>query len=76
VGFQKSSATLREGDLLLMLSDGALSAGEGWITSELRKGGGRTAQELAVRICTEAKERCQSLHPDDITVLAARVVKG
>lgn len=76
VGFQRSSGTMRDGDVLLMVSDGALAAGEGWITGELRRESGRTAQELAVAICTEARDRCQSLHPDDITILVARLRKG
>lgn len=76
VGFEKQPAALREGDILLLVSDGVTSAGEGWIAEELRKASGKEAKEIAVRICAEARDRCQALHPDDITVLAAKLTKG
>lgn len=76
VGFEKQPATLKEGDIIVMVSDGVTSAGEGWIAEELRRSPGKSAKDIAQRLCGEAKDRCQALHPDDVTVLVARLRKG
>jgi len=73
---KKQPLTLKEGDAVLLVSDGALSAGEGWIAEELRRNADKPAKEIAAQICGQARERCRELHPDDITVIAVKVEKG
>lgn len=74
VGFESKSYVLRDRDAIVMVSDGATAAGEGWIAEEIRKSSGRTAKELAVKLCVEAKQKTQD-HPDDITVMVAKLVR-
>lgn len=74
-GLDKHSIRLHKEDLIVMVSDGAVSAGEGWLAETIRQNGRLSAKELAILLCREAKERCESIHPDDITVLAARLKK-
>ena len=71
VSFEKSSVTLHEGDIIVMVSDGVTNTGADWVKSEL--GGLRSAdmQRLCEKLATTAKMRRQDGHDDDITVLAA-----
>lgn len=68
--FAKSSDSLSEGDLLLLMSDGALSSGCDWICDEAEKWDGRIPQELAETIVSQAIAKRNDGHDDDITVLA------
>ena len=71
VSFEKSSVTLHEGDIVVMVSDGVTGTGADWVKSEL--GGLRTAdmQRLCEKLAITAKMRRTDGHEDDITVLAA-----
>lgn len=68
--FAKSTDSLAEGDLLVMLSDGALSSGSDWVCEEIERWSGRLPQELAEVIVSQAIARRRDGHDDDITVLA------
>jgi len=76
VSFEKSSVTLHEGDIVVMVSDGVTNTGADWVKSEL--GGLRAAdmQRLCEKLATTAKMRRHDGHDDDITVLAAAVRRG
>ncbi len=76
VGFDRAAVTLKEGDVLLMMSDGACSDGTDWICAELEafKGGG--AKQLSEHIATAARRRRHDGHDDDITVFAAIIEKA
>ena len=76
VSFEKSSVTLHEGDIIVMVSDGVTNTGSDWIKSEL--GGLRSAdmQRLCEKLATTAKMRRHDGHDDDITVLAAALRRG
>ncbi len=71
--FAKFSETVAAGDLILLMSDGALSSGSDWICTETEKWDGRIPQELAESIVSQAIAKRRDGHDDDITVLAMLV---
>jgi stage II sporulation protein E len=71
IGFDKAVITLRRGDIVVMVSDGAVSEDSGWICEELEKWGNGTAQNLSEHIAHLAANRRSDGHTDDITVIAA-----
>ncbi|NLG92696.1 MAG: SpoIIE family protein phosphatase [Clostridiales bacterium] len=73
INFTKSSDSLGDGDLLVLLSDGALAAGGDWICDTVEKWKGQVPQELAEEIVTQAIARRADGHDDDITVLVMKV---
>ncbi|QEY35742.1 SpoIIE family protein phosphatase [Caproiciproducens galactitolivorans] len=73
INFTKSSDSLGDGDLLVLLSDGALAAGDDWICDTVEKWKGQVPQELAEEIVTQAIARRADGHDDDITVLVMKV---
>lgn len=73
IRFEHSSDWLADGDILLMLSDGALCDGLAPVELLLRdRPVGETMQALADRIA-DAAYAAQGDHSDDITVIAARL---
>lgn len=77
VSFEKSSITLNEGDIVLMISDGVIETGSyDWIYAELESFRPGSAQQLAEKIASQAKARRYDGHEDDITVMAALVSPG
>lgn len=75
IGFDRAVITLRRGDIVLMLSDGAVSEGTDWISAELESWRDGSAQSLAQRISECARRRRTDNHQDDITVMAAIIEK-
>ncbi len=71
VTFDRAVITLKTQDIILMMSDGAVTEGTDWITAELESWGEGSAQALAERISKCAKRRRTDKKEDDITVLAA-----
>ncbi len=69
--FARAATELKKGDILLMLSDGALSEGCDWICRELEKYSGEGAARLCERIARQAQSLRSDGHSDDITVMAA-----
>lgn len=76
IGFDKATVNLKAGDIVLMLSDGAVSDGTDWICAELESFKGESAQQLAEHIARSAQRRRQDGHDDDITVMAAMLEKA
>lgn len=76
VGFDKASVTLKEGDILIMMSDGACSDGSDWICAELEAWRDGGAQQLSEHLATAARRRRRDGHDDDITVFAAIIEKA
>ena len=76
VSFDKSTVTLSDGDTVIMFSDGALADGVDWIGAEAEICGDMTAGELASHIADYARRRAGASHPDDITVMVARLKKN
>ena len=76
VEFGRSSLNLSDGDLVLLVSDGAINGSTEWVNAELESWTGTNPKELASHIGEEAKRRRLDGHDDDITVLAAMIQKG
>lgn len=75
VSFARSSVMLRDGDIVLMASDGALEGDTEWICAHLEDWKDGDARDLAKHIAQEAKRRVSGIHDDDITVVAAIIGK-
>ncbi|MBE6729359.1 MAG: hypothetical protein E7568_03900 [Ruminococcaceae bacterium] len=71
VSFDKAVITMKSKDLIVMMSDGAVTEGTEWITAEIESYSGDNPQALAERISKCAKRRRTDKHQDDITVLVA-----
>lgn len=76
VGFDRAAIELKDGDLLVLLSDGAVNNGTDWICAELERFQDGDAKELAENIAAAARRRRDDGHEDDITVIAAVVRKA
>ena len=75
IGFDRAAIRLKAGDILLLMSDGAVSEGLDWIRAELESFKDGNARDLADRIALGAKSRRQGAHADDITVIALIIEK-
>ena len=71
IRFDKASVRCKTGDIIVLISDGALSDGTEWIKKELEGWEEGTAQALAEKLCESARRRCHDNRPDDITVMTA-----
>ncbi len=76
VSFDRAGIKLRQGDILLLISDGATFDGTEWIRNELEQWRDGSAQDLAEHICGCARRRSIIGRPDDITVMAAIIEKA
>lgn len=76
VEFGKTSVTLGEGDIILLVSDGAIHGNCDWVKAELECWKDGSAAELAEHIASEARRRRVDGHEDDITVIASVLKKG
>lgn len=71
VSFDKAVISLKNKDVIVMMSDGAASEGTDWISAEIESFGDGSAQALAEKISKGAKRRRTDKREDDITVIAA-----
>ncbi len=76
VRFAKEDITLTQGDMILMISDGALCYGSDYIEKIFMSWGDQSMEELSSKIVEEARKRRNDCHDDDITALAIRVVEN
>lgn len=76
VKFAKEDITLSGDDIVVMVSDGAVSGDDKWIEKTIMSWGDKSTQELAYSIVDEAKKRRNDGHDDDITALAVRVIEN
>ena len=76
VAFEKNSVTLKEGDLIVMVSDGAVASGYDWILSDLEHYEGKDPKILSEKIVCEAQRRRLDGHEDDITAIVIMLEKG
>lgn len=76
ISFDKKTVKLGSGDIVLMVSDGAVGSGYDWILSELDLYKSDDAEYLAKRIATEARRRRLDGFDDDITAVCAIIKKG
>ena len=76
VSFEKNTVTLREGDLIVMVSDGAVAGGYEWLLSDLEHYEGDDPKQLSDQVVAEAKRRRLDGREDDITAIAIFLEKG
>lgn len=74
VAFEHAAVALRDGDLIVMVSDGAIQNGGDWILEELEKYRGRDPDWFAEHLAKCAKARTQDGKEDDITILVGMVI--
>lgn len=75
VKFSKDELTLREEDVVLMISDGALTGDDKWIEELLISWRDASARDVAAIAVNEARNRRKDGHDDDITAVAIKVVR-
>ncbi len=66
-------AVLGDGDLVVLMSDGALAAGDDWLCEAVEQWQGLSPQDLAEELVAEAVARRSDGHDDDVTVLVLRM---
>ena len=76
VKFAKEDITLRDGDIMLMISDGALVDDDTWIEKLFMNFYDKPIGELATMVVDEAIKRRNGGHDDDITALSVRVIEN
>ena len=76
VSFDKAIVKCKEGDVVVLMSDGAVCEGTEWIREEIEAFTDGTAEQLSERICEGAKRRRTDGHEDDITVMTAIIKKA
>ena len=76
VSFDKAVVRCKENDIVVLMSDGAVSEGTEWIKDEIEGFEGGTAEQLSERICEGAKRRRTDGHEDDITVMTAVIKRA
>lgn len=76
ITFSTYTQKLGDDDLIVMVSDGALSTGEDWICSTIKNWHNGTIQDLADFITDETVSRRNDGRDDDITVIVMRLMSG
>ncbi|MEG1820230.1 MAG: SpoIIE family protein phosphatase [Oscillospiraceae bacterium] len=76
VEFSHSTATLNDGDVILMSSDGAWIDEGQFIATKLKSFDGANPGDFSQEIADEAREKYKNSKNDDITVLTAVVQKN
>lgn len=76
VAFEQAAVSLGEGDMVVMVSDGAVQGDGDWITQELEKYQRRDPQRLAEHLARCAQARFGSGKEDDITVLVGMLAEA
>ncbi|MDE7389995.1 MAG: SpoIIE family protein phosphatase [Lachnospiraceae bacterium] len=74
VKFSHDDVELDEGDIIVMVSDGAVCVSDGWIGAMIRDFEGDEIQELVNDIIDEAAIGSRLGRDDDITVVGVRVI--
>lgn len=72
--FVREDVALKEGDFIVMVSDGVLSGNEEWLERMVTSFQEASAADLATNIVNEARLRRREMNDDDITALALKVV--
>ena len=76
IDFSCTEDDLSSGDIIVMVSDGAIATGEDWIENLILDHTENSMQQLADRIADEAVTRRHDGRDDDITVIAMRILNN
>lgn len=76
IEFSYTEDELSAGDIIVMVSDGAIATGEDWIENIIFSHEKKSMQNLADSIAEGAVLRRKDGHDDDITVIAMKVVNN
>ena len=68
IGFSKYALRLHGGDMLVMVSDGILGSGSGWLRDEIKAARNPDAREFSELLLGTARRKCGDRY-DDMTVL-------
>ncbi len=74
--FMCTEDELSEGDIIVMVSDGAVATGEEWIERMIMCSRDQSMQQLADSIIDEAIARRNDGRDDDITVIAMKIIRA
>ena len=66
--FSRLNETLEDGDLAVLVSDGAVAGGSEWLLKELEAWRGDSPQQLAEELTEKAVKNRQDGRDDDITI--------
>ncbi len=75
IHYDRRTVRLREGDLIVMVSDGALTVAPEWLKEELALVSSEPPEKIALRLASLAKRNEHGLG-DDITVMGAKITSG
>lgn len=76
VKFSKESVRLGDGDMVVMISDGAIVDDEIWPQDIIRKQSDKSCAEISKLIVSEAIKRRNDGHDDDITAVTIRLIEN
>lgn len=71
--FSRRDEVLGDGDLIVLMSDGAIAAGEDWVLHTVEEFSGSLPQELAEELVSGAIARRDDGHDDDVTVMVLQL---
>jgi stage II sporulation protein E len=74
IKFAKESVKLSGGDVIVMVSDGAITKEDKWLEQLIRNYRDEKAQDLAKAVVNEAIKRRNDGHDDDITAVVVRLI--
>jgi stage II sporulation protein E len=74
IKFAKESIKLSGGDVIVMVSDGAITKEDKWLEQLIRNYRDEKAQDLAKAVVNEAIKRRNDGHDDDITAVVVRLI--
>ncbi len=74
IKFTKDKINLSGGDMIVMISDGAITRDESWIENMIRKWGEDSPSELAKALVNEAIKCRNDGHDDDITAVVIKLI--
>lgn len=75
ITFDKTELTVKNADIIVMVSDGVLSEGEEWVESVIELNRDKNAHQISELLLAEAKRRVTN-HADDMTVLTIKLNKN
>jgi stage II sporulation protein E len=73
IKLERSNARMRQGDMIVIVSDGALSGDDAWLIKAIENYDDEAPDAFAQWIAKKAKDQRNDGHDDDITVLLAKI---